>query len=181
MDDGQGGAISTSGGGESEAWEPTDNTGFIFRLRFQTAARKPEDSAAPLEQELSHCGIFRQTDCSVVGVRGLTLFPKTLQEVSANSPVRLIVRHSVRGNRVQNGESCFWCLRFRNCGGVSNSCAERGRYADQLFVKQCYRRPGGPASVCTLSMNRLDCSFELKSARAPVLESLGEMTFRLFD
>src|SRR5438034_714898 len=72
-----------------------------------------------------------------------TFFPKTLQEVSANSPVRLIVRHSVWGNRVQNGESCFWCLRFRNCGGVSNSCAERGRYADQLFVKQCYRRSCG--------------------------------------
>jgi hypothetical protein len=152
----------------------------MFRFGFQTAARKPEDSAALLEQELSHCGIFRQTDRSVVGVCGLTLFPKTLQEVSANSPVRLIVRHSVRGNRVQNGESCFWCLRFRNCGGVSDSCAERGRYADQLFVKQCYRRPVGPASVCTLRMYRLNCSFELKPAGAPALESIGEMTFRLF-
>jgi len=30
---------------------------------------------------------LRQTDRSVVGVCGLTLFPKTLQEVSANSPV----------------------------------------------------------------------------------------------
>jgi hypothetical protein len=153
----------------------------MFRFGFQTAARKPENSAAFLEQELSHCGIFRQTDRSVVGVCGFTLFPKTLQEMSANSPVRLIARHSVRGNRVQNGESCFWSLRFRNCGGVSDSCAERGRYADQLFVKQCYRRPVGPVSVCTLRMYRLNCSFELKPARAPALESIGEMTFRLFD
>src|SRR6266478_731799 len=161
--------------------EAADNTWFMFRFGFQTVARKPEDSAAFPEQELSHCGIFRQTDRSVVGVCGLTLFPKTLQEVSANSPVRLIVRHSVRGNRVQNGESCFWSLRFRNCGGVSNSCAESGRYTDQLFVEQCYRRPVGAASVCTLGMYRLNGSFKLKPAEAPALGSLGEMTFRLFD
>src|SRR6266550_2017638 len=73
------------------------------------------------------------------------------------------------------------CSDLGFSGGVSNSCAERGRYADQLFVKQCYRRPVGPASMCTLSMYRLNCSFELKPAGAPALETLGEMTFRLFD
>src|SRR5260370_13112474 len=93
----------------SEAWEAADNTGFMFRFGFQTAARKPEDSAALLEQELSHCGIFRQTDRSVVGVCGLTLFPKTLQELSANSPVRLIVRPSCRGNQVHNHTPLFAC------------------------------------------------------------------------
>ncbi len=107
-------------------------------------------------------------------------FTETLQEVGANSPIRLIVRHSVRGNRLQSGESCFWSLGFRNCGGVSNSCAERGRYADQLFVEQCYRCPVGPASVRTLRMYRLNCSFKLKPAGAPALGSLGEMTFGLF-
>src|SRR6516225_8384665 len=146
----------------------------------QAAAGKPEDSAAFLEQELSHCGIFRQTDRSVVGLCGLTLFPKTPQEVGANSPVRLIVRHGLCVNRFENSESCFWSLRFRNCGGASDSCAERGRYADQLFVKQCYRRPVGLASVCTLRMYRLNCSFELKPAGAPALGSLAEMTFGLF-
>src|SRR5260370_11939818 len=92
---------------ESEAWEAADNTGFMFRFGFQTVARKPEDSAALLEQELSHCGIFRQTDRSVVGVCGLTLFPKTLQEVSANSPLRLIVRHTFRDHPVQTAYSRF--------------------------------------------------------------------------
>src|SRR2546429_2903190 len=69
----------------------------------------------------------------------------------------------------------------QTCALPIYSCAERGRYADQLFVKQCYRRPVGPASMCTLSMYRLNCSFELKPAGAPALETLGEMTFRLFD
>ena len=158
MDDGQSGAISTSDGGRNPKLGRLLIIQVYVRFGFQTAAKKPENSTAFLEQELSHCGIFRQTDRSVVGVCRLTLFPKTLQEVSANSPVRLIVRHSVRGNRVQNGESRFWSLRFRNCGGVSESCAERGRYADQLFVKQCYRRPVGPVGVCTLRMYRLNCA-----------------------
>src|SRR5215470_5844882 len=108
-------------------------------------------------------------------------FTEAFEEVGANSPVRLIVRHSVRGNRLQSGESCFRSLRLRDCGGVSNSYAERGRYADQLFVEQCYCSPVGPASVRTLRMYRLNCSFKLKPAGAPALGSLGEMTFRLFD
>ena len=108
-------------------------------------------------------------------------FTEPFEEVGANSPVRLIMRHSVRGNRFQSGESCFWSLRLRNCRGVSHSCAERGRYADQLFVEQSYRSPVCPASVRTLRMYRLNCSFKLKSAGAPALGSLGEMTFSLFD
>jgi hypothetical protein len=108
-------------------------------------------------------------------------FTETLQEVGANSPIRLIVRHSVRGNRLQSGETCFWSPGFGDCGGVSNSCAERGRYADQLFVEQGYRRPIGSASVHALGMYRLNCSFKLKPAGAPALGSLGEMTFGLSD
>src|SRR6266436_4798496 len=181
MDDGQSGAISTSDGGRNPKLGRLLIIQGLCSDWVSDCGEKAENSAVFLEQELSHCGIFRQTDRSVVGVCGLTLFPKTLQEVSANSPVRLIVRHSVRGNRVQNGESCFWSLRFRNCGGISDSRAERGRYADQLFVKQCYRSPVGPVSVCTLRMYRLNCSFELKPAGATALETLGEMTFRLFD
>src|SRR5437016_11215199 len=93
----------------------------MFRFGFQTAASKPENSAAFLEQELSHCGIYRQTDRSAVGVCGLTRFPKTLKEVSAKGPIRLIVRNGVAVNRLENGQPRFRSLCFSNCG-----CSEAG-------------------------------------------------------
>jgi len=74
-----------------------------------------------LEQELSHCGIYRQTDRSAVGVCGLTRFPKTLKEVSAKGPIRLIVRNGVAVNRLENGQPRFRSLCFSNCG-----CSEAG-------------------------------------------------------
>ncbi len=77
--------------------------------------REPEDSATLLEQELSHCGILRQIDRPVVGVCGLTRFPKTLQQVSANGPIRLIVRNSVAVNRLENGQPRFRSLCFGDC------------------------------------------------------------------
>src|ERR1700683_1464550 len=88
-----------------------------------------EKLAAFAEQELSDGRIFGQADRAVIRVSGLMGFTETLQEVGANSPIRLIVRHGVRGNRLQSGEPCFWSLRFRDRGGVSNPCAGRGPYA----------------------------------------------------
>src|SRR6266478_9683988 len=153
----------------------------MFRFGFQTAARKPEDSAALLEQELSQCGIFRQTDRSVVGVCGLTRFPKTLQEVSANGPIRLIVRDGVAVNRLENGQPRFRSLCFGNCGCVSSLRSECGRYADQTFVKLCYRSPVSLAGTRTLRMHGLNCSFQLKSAGASSRERFAKMALRLFD
>ena len=101
--------------------------------------------------------------------------------MSTNGPVRLVVRHSVRVNRRQNGKSCCRSVRFRNRSGVSSSRAERRRYADQSFVEQCYRGPVGPAGARTLGMYGLNCSFKLKSAGASELERFAEMALRLFD
>ena len=108
------------------------------------------------------------------------MFPKTLQQMSANCPVRLILRPSIRVNRLQNGESRFRPVRLRNRGGVSSSCAERWRYAEQLFVEQRYRCPVGPAAARTLSVRGLNCRFKLKSAGASLFERVSEIAFRLF-
>jgi hypothetical protein len=57
---------------------------------FYRAGRKK--SAPLLEQELSHCGIFSQSDSPIVSVLRFGASPKKLQEMSANCPIRLISR-----------------------------------------------------------------------------------------
>jgi len=89
------------------------------------------------------------------------------------------MRDSALVHRLQNGESCFGSICFRNRGGVSGLSAKGWRYPEQLFVEQHDRRPVGPASARTLSMHGLNGGFELKSADAAMLESIGHMTFRL--
>ena len=141
---------------------------------------QPEELAALLEQELSHCGVFCQADRPVVSVRGISSFSKLVHEVGSNCPVRLIIRHSVRVNGVQNGESRFGSVRFRNRGGVSSSRAERWRYPEQLFVEQHDGRPVDSSGARALGMCGLNGSFELKPADVALLESLGQMTFCFF-
>lgn len=52
------------------------------------------------KQELSHCGIFRQADRPVIGVSGFRDLPEALQEMSADRPIRLVMRHGSRVNRL---------------------------------------------------------------------------------
>jgi hypothetical protein len=49
-----------------------------------------------------------------------------------------------------------------------------------LLVEKHDRRPVGVAAVRALGMHGLDGSFKLKSSDASALESLRQMTFRLF-
>ena len=132
MDDGPGGLISTGDAGEL---------------------------ASSLEQELFHGPVFRKTDGAVVGICGLPLVPHPLQKVSADSPVRLIIRDSRQIHPVENREASFGSVRFGNRSGVSRLRAERRRHPEQLLVEQQDRRPIAPAATRPLGMNRLNCSF----------------------
>jgi hypothetical protein len=46
-----------------------------------------EKSAALLDEELPHGGLFRESDRPMVSVPGFGAFPKKMQEMSANRPV----------------------------------------------------------------------------------------------
>jgi hypothetical protein len=141
---------------------------------------RSEEFAALLKQELSYCWVFCQADSTVVGICGVAGLPQTLQEVSANRPVRLIMRHSFWVNRFQDRKSCFRSVRFRDRGGVSGSRAQRRGYADQLLIEACDRRPLSSPGARALRVYRLNGSFELESADLAALESLGQMVFRIF-
>src|SRR6476646_7163972 len=137
--------------------------------------------SSPLEKELFHGPVFRKTDGAVVGVCGLPLVPHPLQKVSADSPVRLIIRDSSQIHSVENREASFGSVRFGNRSGVSRLRADRWRYPEQLFVEQHDRRPIGPAGMRPLGMYRLNCGFQLKSPRARPLECLSQMVLGFLD
>lgn len=101
--------------------------------------------------------------------------------MSADRPVWLIMRHCVRRNRFQDGESRFGPVRFADCGGVSSLSAERRRNPEQLLVEQHNRGPVSAAAARALSMYGLDGGFELESTGATLFERFAEMTFRFFD
>src|SRR5690348_13241525 len=95
---------------------------------LEACATDWEDRLAALaEKEFPHCGVFCQSDCPVVSIRGFSRFSELLQKVSAHCPVRLIIRYSLLVGRLENGESCCRSVGFRKSGGVSNSRAERWR------------------------------------------------------
>src|SRR5215472_14559376 len=148
---------------------------WAFRI-ISTAAR----SAALVEEERSYGRIFGQADGAIVGVCGLTGLSEALQKVRANGPVGLVVRHSVQGDRIENDEACFGSVRFGDRGGVSGSCAERGRHAQELFVEQNDGCPIDAAGTCALSLYGLDGGFELESPDASLFESFSQMTFGFF-
>jgi hypothetical protein len=80
---------------------------------------------APLvEKELSYGLIFCQSDGPVVGLLRLMAVPKSLQEVSADGPVRLIGRHGCGINRVQHCKAPCWSIRLCYCSGVCSLPAD---------------------------------------------------------
>jgi len=155
---------------ESEAWEAADNTGFMFRFgfRLRRESRKTQPRfSGPGTLSLRD---LRQTDRSVVGVCGLTLFSKTLQEVSANSPVRLIVRHSVRGNRVPKRRVLLWSLRSATAAAYPTRV--RARAICGPAVRKTMLSPPSRSGQCVArSELPTDCSFELNLPGAPALKA----------
>src|ERR1700747_1263580 len=169
MDDGPGGAISTSIEERKLRIEAVDHAGLTPGLEaglrraccdlrkwiFRFSDLGQSKGLTPLLQEkLFYGGVFRQSDRTVVGVPGLTSFPKALQEVSANGPVRLIMHHRFQVDRVQNGESRFRTIRFGDSGGIAGSSAERRSDPKQLLIELHNRRPLGPAAARALRMYR---------------------------
>ena len=148
--------------------------------RVSSDSGRLEVFAALLKQELSYGGVFCQADRAIVGVRGLARLPETLQEVSANRPVRLIMRHRFRVNRFQNGQSCFWSIRFRHRRGVSSSRAQCRGDAGKLLIEARDRRPLRPPGARALRVYRLNRQLRVEIGRRGRAESLGQMTFRIF-
>jgi len=63
---------------------------------------RPKRKSAPfLEQELSDCRVLGQAESRVEGVKSLTQFSESLQEVRANGPVGLIIRYGSEFNFIQ--------------------------------------------------------------------------------
>src|SRR5207237_10183682 len=120
MDDGQSGAISTSDGGRNPKLGRLLIIQVYVRFGFQTAAKKPENSTAFLEQELSHCGIFRQTDRSAVRVCALPLCPTTLRGGSASRPATLIMRDHARGKHLLQSATQRGFTRSIKLAGTSD-------------------------------------------------------------
>src|SRR5579864_7414145 len=123
---------------------------------------------AVLEKELSHRGVLRQADRAIEGLRRLMRSPQPPQQMSANRPVGLIVRNVPLVDRIQYCQPGFRPTRFGGRCGVAGSCANRRRYANQLFVKHYDRRPLRPAASRSLSMYRLNRGFKLKAPGAAV-------------
>ncbi len=63
----------------------------------------PEKKSVPLlKQKLSYCGIFSESDRSVVSLPGFGAFSKAVEEMSANCPVGLIGRDCLLVDCIQN-------------------------------------------------------------------------------
>ena len=84
--------------------------------------------------------------------------------MSANRPVGLISGDDSGVNRIQCRQPGFWSTPFGNGRRVSSSRAEGRRNPDELLVEPDDGKPLGPAAVRPLSVYRLNCGFELKSA-----------------
>ena len=97
---------------------------------------KQEKLAPSLEEELSHSRVLSQANRPVESIHGFRCLPQPLQQVSASRPVGLITGDGFRVEPIQYRQPRFRSNGFRNCRGISSSCDERRRYADQLFVEQ---------------------------------------------
>jgi hypothetical protein len=63
---------------------------------------REKKSTPLLEEKLSYCEIFSESDSSVVSLPGFGAFSQALQEMSANRPVGLISRDCALVDCIQN-------------------------------------------------------------------------------
>src|SRR5437016_10677477 len=147
---------------------------------FDTAVKK-DLSPAALEEKAPDRVVLSQADRAVEGYRGLAAAAQRLQEMAADSPIRLVAADRPGLDLVEEREARRGPLHLGDRRGPADPGADRGGELHQTLVEPGDRAPVGPPGARSLGVDRLNRGLDLEPAATRRRRRRRELALRFLD